>query len=300
MSSSVFITGGGGFIAPHLIRALGVETNIFVHLRQESERQPQDMPKGCTLVREALSDEALHHRLPSKVDIVFHLAGAVSARDSMDLMSANVTTTENVLALMAKAKIPHLVFLSTAAVWSGTTGSRIDEKVSPAPNTPYGFAKLAAEALVINAVARGWISSATILRCNNTYGPGSRQGVVANFYQRLRRGQSVLIEGDGMQLREPLFVADLVDLLLRVKESPRGLEVYGVSGPESMTVGQIAQTVAEVTGSELRIDWGGERNDRSRHLLISTEKVQSELDWHPCVSLHKGLREMLAAEVPSD
>lgn len=296
MSSPVFITGGGGFFAPHLIRALGGGADVLVHLRRESARAPVDLPGGCIVLREDLADPALADRLPTGVDTVFHLAGAVTAASALDLVNANVVTTANVIELMARRGIPRLVFLSTAAVWSGTTGSRIDENVAPAPNTPYGFAKLAAEALVADAVARGRIASATILRCNNTYGPDSRQGVVASFWQHLRAGQSVLIDGDGMQLREPLYVSDLVDLLLRARARLGGLQVYGISGPQALTVGEIARTVAEVTGRELKINWGAERSDRSRHLLISTHKAEASLGWRPTTLLADGLRAMLAAE----
>lgn len=295
MSSPVFITGGGGFFAPHLIRALGGGPLVQVHLRRESERLAEDLP-DCVVLREPLTDPTLADRLEDGTDTVFHLAGAVTTDSAMDLINANVVTTANVIELMVRRGIPHLVFLSTAAVWSGATGGRIDEDVPPAPTTPYGFAKLAAEALVVDAVARGKIASATILRCNNTYGPGSRQGVVANFYHRIRVGQGVLIDGDGMQLREPLFVADLMDLLLRARNRPSGLQVYGISGPEAMTVSDIAFTVAEVTGRELKIDWGADRSDRSRHLLISTDKVKAGLNWQPTTCLADGLRAMLAAE----
>jgi UDP-glucose 4-epimerase len=293
MKSSVFITGGGGFIAPHLIRALG-EQDIFVHLRRQSSRVPGDLPSNCNVLREDLTDSTLIAKLSGGVDTVFHLAGAINASSAFDLVDANVVSTANVINLMAQLRTPHLVFMSTAAVWGGKTGERIEENTPPTPNTPYGFAKLAAEALIADAVVRGSIASATILRCNNTYGPGSRQGVVANFFQLVCSGKAIQIDGDGMQLREPLYISDLVDLLILAMAKPSGLQVYGVSGPHAMTVSEIARAVAEVSDCELKIDWCVERSDRSRHLLISNSAVESGLAWRPKISLFKGLRELMS------
>lgn len=296
MTGSVFISGGTGFVAPHLLRALLGRREVHVHVRRLSDRLLKEFGDSCRFVPEPLSNAGVGTCLPEGVDTVIHLAGAVSASSTSELLQANVVTTANVLEIMARRAIPHLVFLSTAAVWSDATGSRIDEKAAPAPNTPYGFAKLAAESLIVDAVAQGRVKSATILRCNNTYGPGGYQGVVANFYHRLLADQPVMIDGDGQQLREPLFVGDLVELLLKAMAQRTGLNIYGIGGPEPLTVRQIAQTIAEVTGRELKVDWGGARQDRSRHLLISTQKVHDELGWAPVTCLRDGIRAMLDAE----
>lgn len=295
MISSVFITGGGGFIAPHLISALHSH-DVFVQLRRTSARTPGELPANCKVLRHDLSDSLLITRLSAKVDTVIHLAGAVNTSSALDLVDANVVTTSAVLDLMTKLRVPHLVFLSTAAVWSGTTGSQIDELTPPSPNTPYGFAKLAAEALVVDAVSQGRIASATILRCNNTYGLGSRQGVIANFLRRILAQEPVQIDGDGMQLREPLYVADLVKLLIKASAESSGLQVYGISGPQAMTVCDMARLVAEVAGRELHLEWVAERSDRSRHLLISTSKVQANLGWNPSTLLRDGLHDMLSVK----
>lgn len=280
-------------MAPHLIRALNSH-EVLVQLRGSPHRRLDECNFNFTVLRHELSDPALIDGMTSKIDTVIHLAGAVTTRTAMDLMIANVVTTNNVINIMTKLNIPHIVFLSTAAVWSGTTGTQIDEQVIPAPNTPYGFAKLAAEGLLIDAVAQGRIQSATILRCNNTYGIGSQQGVVANFLNCVQADKEVQIDGDGMQLREPLYVMDLVNLLLKAIANPCGLQVYGVSGPQALSVFEIARLIAEVTGRELKINWVSERSDRSRHLLISTSKVEAGLGWKPITLLQDGLQTMLS------
>lgn len=297
MKSAVLITGGSGFVAGHLVSALSCKAKVFLHTRQEKKLFAKDVSCGVTLLTGPFETEKIAQEIGTNVGTVFHLAGAVSVKDTLDLFDANIVTTANVIDLMVKNSIPHLVFLSTAAVWSGSSNEVFDETVVAEPNTPYGFAKLASEALIVDAVTQGKIRSATILRCNNTYGPGSGQGVIANFYESLKSGRPVVIDGDGNQLREPLFVKDLIDLLLCVNSRQvDGVHVYGISGPQALTVYEIAGKTAKMLGRELQVEFRPERSDRSRHLLVSTRKAELELGWHPLTLIDDGLRQIMNAE----
>ena len=297
MKSDILITGGSGFIGGHLVSALSGKSEIFLHTRQEAKLFAKEVLCGATVLRGFFETKKIAEQIGKTVGTVFHLAGAISVKDGLDLFNANVVTTANVIDLMVRNSIPHLVFLSTAAVWSGSSKEVFDETVVAEPNTPYGFAKLASEALIVDAVTQGKIRSATILRCNNTYGPGSSQGVIASFYQNLKSGQPLVVDGDGKQLREPLFITDLIDLLVCVStRQVDGVHVYGISGPQALTVCEIAEKTAKMLGRELQIKYRPERSDRSRHLLVSTQKAQSELGWRPMTLFDEGLRRIICEE----
>lgn len=297
MSKKILITGGSGFIASHLASALKSEADVFLHIRPTSKSPPLILSGVTNILSDSLNTEDIGKSLPSEIDTVFHLAGTTNPRDALGMANSNVVTTANVINLMADRGIPNLIFISTAAVWGGALNSRIDESTPEAPDTHYGYAKLAAESLIVDAVTRGVISAATILRCNGTYGFGSCQGVVANFYNRLRNCEAVSIDGDGLQLREPLYVSDLVDLMLCSSTRINGLQVYAVSGPQTLTVLDIARTIAKVINRELAIEWLPERNDRNRHIILSNSKAQEFLNWKPCIYLQDGLRMMISAEL---
>jgi UDP-glucose 4-epimerase len=299
MKSSVLITGGGGFVARHLAPVLSKSSHVFVHMRKASEGAVIKNQDGITVLEGSLRPEEIAQYIGVEVGTLFHLAGAVSAKDTMDLFDANVVTTVNAIELMERCSIPHMFFLSTAAVWSGTIEGILSESVPPEPDTPYGYAKLSAETLIIDAVKHGKIRSATILRCNNTYGPGSTQGVVANFYEKINTGHPVTINGDGMQLREPLYIADLVDLLVLAKANPvDGVRTFGVSGPQALTISQLAQTIANTLGRNLVIDFAPARGDRSRHLLVSTQKAKLEFGWQPETYIENGIRQLMDVNFP--
>lgn len=297
MSKNIFVTGGGGFIAPHLLDCLDPAWSVTVHVRNPLKIENIKPRPGLRIISGPLTERSLLSQVPEQCETVIHLAGAVQGPNVEAILESNIVSTHNVLALMHARRIPRLIFMSTAAVWADSAGIRLSEQTEPSPSTLYGYAKLSAECLVKDAILQGQLSSAAVLRCNNTYGRGSIQGVVANFKACLLNRQPVRIDGDGQQLREPLYVSDLVDVIVKACSLDQGLHVYGISGPEPLTILQMAEIMARVLGRDLDVDWQPDRSDRSRHLLINTEKARQELGWHPRVHFEEGVR-LLCANCP--
>lgn len=250
---------------------------------------------GLRSVTGPLNEENLADKIPHNCDTVIHLAGAVQAPSTEDILNSNITTTRNVLQIMGQRKIANLVFMSTAAVWSDSSGNRLSEQTTTNPQTLYGYAKLSAERLIADSIDRGQLASAVILRCNNTYGPGGFQGAVATFMRRLLDGLPVQIEGDGMQMREPLYVSDVVDVIKRSCIGTKGTHTYCISGPEIVTIIGMAETMAKVLGRKLDIEWKPQNADRARHIIMNTEKARRELGWTPHIRFEEGCRRYLAA-----
>lgn len=293
---SIFITGGGGFIAPHLLGGLDSSCLVTLHVRDAVKAAARFKPRpGLSIVSGPLTEREIAGKLPPGCDTVIHLAGAVQGPNTEAVLDSNVVTTRNVLDVMEKHGIPRLIFMSTAAVWSDTAGTRLSEMTVANPTTLYGYAKLAAERLIADAVAQDKIACAVVLRCNNTYGPGGVQGAVWSFLTRLRSGLPVQIQGDGQQLREPLYVTDLVDLLLKAASKERGLHSFGISGPEAMTIIAMAEALAKVLGIRLAVDWQPDNPDRARHIIIDTAKARREFGWNPRISFEQGCQLYLAS-----
>lgn len=291
---SIFITGGGGFIAPHLLDFLDPACQVTLHVRDEKKAARIKARPGLQIISGPLTKSEISDRLP-ECDAVIHLAGAVHGQSVEAILDSNIVTTQNVLEIMATRRIPKLIFMSTASVWSDSTGTKLSEQLPTNPATLYGYAKLSAERLITDAVYQGQISSAVVLRCNNTYGPGGVQGAVANFMTCLLKGVPVQLQGDGRQLREPLYITDLVDVILRSFSRGAGVHTYAISGPEAMTVLMMAQTLAKVLDRSLEIDWQPENRERARHIIMNTEKARQELGWTPHISYEEGCRKYAQA-----
>lgn len=293
-AKKIFLTGGGGFIAPHLVAALPVETTLLIN-----QRTPRKVPEfegraGVRMIYGNVEDIDFSGADFDGVDTVMHLAGAVQGMSTLSIIDSNLVTTSEILRMMEERQIPHLQFMSTASVWSDTSGQKLHEQLEPRPTTLYGHTKLAAERLIERAVEQGRILSAAIFRCNNTYGPGCRQGAVFSFIQQIRAEGKVRIFGDGQQIREPLYVDDLVDLLIRGTSIENGVHTFGVSGPASLTVRQMAEVIAHALGRDLTVELYPEDSDRVRHLSIDIGKLQRELSWVPSVSFEAGIARTVA------
>jgi len=286
----ILITGGGGFVSPYLLDALDPSWAVTLHVRDPRKAAEMQTRPRIRIISGPLTNATLLNEVPEGCRLVIHLAGAFRGENIEAILESNLVSTGNVLSFMKERRVPHLVFMSTAAVWSDSTGARLTERIPSHPTTPYGYAKLAAECLIRDAIRQGNLASAAILRANTTYGRGSGQGVVSAFRSCAMRGQPFAIDGDGQQLREPLCISDLVDAIVRTIDLGTGLHVYGISGPETLSILQIAKMMAIVLGIEFRVDWKPARTEHSRHLLVGTEKARKELGWVPRVRFEEGIR----------
>lgn len=291
-NSKVFVTGGSGFIAPYILNELAEKNSVTVHFRDPSKVNREVLNSSIKIIVGDLGDKQLFDEVPKQLDFVLHLAGAVLGPDSKTILANNVVSTTHLLKLLETHSVPKFIFMSTASVWDDGFGRRFNEQIVPTPTTPYGYAKLAAEGLIQDAFLSGHLKSVVVLRCNNTYGVGSIQGAVANFFKRISNDQPIEIDGDGQQLREPIYISDMIDLIYKSLNVETGYNVYGISGPEAVTVRQIAETIAKVLNKDLVIDWKPKRSDRSTHLQIDCTKAQKELGWIPKVRFEEGIRLM--------
>lgn len=289
----VLVTGANGFVAPHVVSGLFPTHRVILHARKPISSMVA-MNADLSAICSPLDFHSLNQFVKGDIDAVIHLAGAVTGPAVEDVMDSNILTTRNVLEFMRGRHIPILVMVSTASVWSDSSGNCLDELTPPCPSTIYGYAKLAAERLVYDSIQRGDIRAAAVLRCNNTYGPGCIQGAVANFRDKLRSNLPIQIQGDGRQLREPIYVSDLKDAIIRSLGVEDGFHLYGISGPQTLTVFEMACEISNLMGRELKIDWTSENPERARHIVVNTAKAQRELGWIPTVSFIEGVTRMNA------
>src|SRR3989344_6262939 len=203
----ILITGAGGFIGGHLVyelrmhpEYLGLDTEVFLQVQREKSAESLHLD-GWSVVVGDLTNPELGTQLPDDLGCVLHIAG-LAGGSAADLEKANVQATKNLLRSMEIRQVPELVFMSTVAVYKESE-SPISEKGEISPSSAYGHSKYAAELLIRERVDAKTLQSAIILRAYNIYGPGSDHGMVATFIKAVRRGEPILLDGDGNQVREP-------------------------------------------------------------------------------------------------
>jgi len=161
-----FVTGGTGFVGAHLVRALRARGDTVTCLVRSTTKAQALGWTDVRLIRGDLHDAAALREGCADAEVVYHVAGRISARDLDEFMRANRDGTANVLEAAAPVSLRRFVLVSSLAAAGPTVpGKPIDETRPPSPVTPYGQSKLAAEGLV-RAMAGSW----TIVRPPTVYG----------------------------------------------------------------------------------------------------------------------------------
>ncbi len=255
------VIGGAGFIGSHLCDALleegnrvacvdnfslGTRKNID-HLEGNKRFQVYDMDAS------ELSglDKVFTAERP---DYIFHLAAnsdiqASSSKPEVEYRNT-YTTTFQILSCMKKYNTKRLFFASTSAVYGDKRDVLLDENTAGlSPISYYGAAKLGSEAL-ISAFSYMNDIEALVFRFPNVIGPRLTHGVIFDFINKLRKDPEHLeILGDGRQTKPYIYVADLIDAIMRFKDTKQtGVTLYNVGAEGETSVMHIADIVCKEMG----------------------------------------------------
>lgn len=257
------VVGGAGFIGSHLCDALLEERNRVVcvdnfslgarmnirHLEENSEFKIYDTDASELSELENVFME-------ERPDYVFHLAAnsdiqASSSRPEVEYRNT-YTTTFQILSCMKRHEVKRLFFASTSAVYGDKRDVLLDENTPGlSPISYYGAAKLGSEAL-ISAFSYMNDMKALVFRFPNVIGPRLTHGVIFDFINKLRKDPEHLeILGNGRQTKPYIYVIDLVNAIMRFKNTERrGVTLYNVGAEGSTSVTQIADIVCKEMGLE--------------------------------------------------
>jgi UDP-glucose 4-epimerase len=175
----------------------------------------------------------------------------------------------------------------------GETPTCADEDKPPAPISPYGSCKAAAETLVAQSGLR-----AVTLRPANIYGPRQRTdlegGVVAIFMRLWRERRPVTIRGDGSMERDYVFVGDVARAVVAALRSPRR-GVYNVGTGVATSINVLVAAMTAVLGSPPALEHVPEQRGELHRSCLDITRAAAELDWKPTTSLEEGIRIAAAA-----
>jgi nucleoside-diphosphate-sugar epimerase len=304
--ATCLVTGAAGFVGSHLSQELlkrghqviGVDAFVPYYPRplKELNLAPLRAQPGFHFHEIDLRSDELAPLFITGVDAVFHLAAQAgllrSWQEFESYMSCNVLATQRLLAAAAASR-PHFLHISTSSVYGRfATG---DESSPLAPISPYGITKLAAEHLV-QAYGSNFNLPTTILRLFSVYGPGQRPDMGYNiFIDRLLKGETITIDGDGTDSRSNTYVEDVVQGLVRAFEQPgqsQG-EIFNIGGGEEVNVLQVLEILQVLSGIEARTTHGPRRPGDQRRTAADITKARQKLSYAPQTTIVDGLRAQL-------
>jgi dTDP-glucose 4,6-dehydratase len=183
------------------------------------------------------------------------------------------------------------VQVSTDEVYGSIETGSAAEDSALRPSSPYSASKAGAD-LIATAFHRAYGADALIIRASNTYGPRQHpEKLIPLCILNALAGDPLPVYGDGMQVRNWLFVDDCVAAIDRALARGRAGEVYNIGGPDELANIESVRRILELTGRDAAlIEHVADRPGHDRRYSLSSDRARSELGWEPEVGFQEGLR----------
>jgi UDP-glucose 4-epimerase len=290
------VTGGAGFIGSNLVDALLERGDDVTIVDDLSTGRRENLAPDATFHEASITDGAAMSALlaDTRPDTVFHLAAQVDVRravaDPAFDAAVNVGGTAVMLEAARTAGTRRFVLASTGgAIYGETDRLPTPEDVAPAPISPYGASKAAAETYLALYTRLHGLSTVS-LRFANVYGPRQdplgEGGVIAIYCHAAENTGHVRVFGDGRQTRDFVFVGDVTSALIAASDRD-------VSGAYNIGTGRETTVLELVDRLELEPTFEPERQGEIRRSCLDASAAREALAWAPATSLDDGLRRTL-------
>jgi UDP-glucose 4-epimerase len=299
MASSICVTGGAGFIGSHVTEALLAAGHHVLIVDDLSTGRKENVPDGAELevvdIRQPAAASLLRE---NDVDILVHHAAQMDVRKSVEdpVFDADVNLLGllNLLEAARRGSVRQVILASTGgAIYGEQDVHPADERHPARPVSPYGVAKLASERYLYFYHHQYGID-ATCLRYANVYGPRQNPhgeaGVVAIFMHRLLDGLQPVINGDGRQTRDYVYVTDVVQANLGAL-GQQGFHVYNVGTGVETDVNSLFAHIHRAIGSGPEASHGPAKAGEQERSSISAGLLERELGVTIGTSLERGIAE---------
>lgn len=299
------VTGGAGFIGSHVadrFLAGGYDVEIIDDL---SSGRRENVPAASVLHEVSVaSPEALDIVRDGSFDVVIHLAAQIDVRksvtDPVRDATINILGTVGLLEAIRKAAPRcRVVFTSTGGAVYGTFANPpTPETHAKEPESPYAISKLSAE-YYLAYYFRLYGLESVVLRFGNVYGPRQdphgEAGVVSIFCNRLLDGRPLTVFGDGLQTRDYIHVADVVEAAwlgaTKPLASDAGLDshAFNIGTAIGTNVLDLASHLQRAAGTSFPLEFAPKRPGEQQESFIAIDKARRVLGWEPRVALPEGL-----------
>jgi UDP-glucose 4-epimerase len=295
---NILVTGGAGFIGSHVVDAFVSEGhNVFVVDDLSTGSMDNLNPKAEFFHLDIRNKqvEEVFRRVP--IDVIDHHAAQMDVRrsvaDPQFDAGVNVIGGLNLFEAARTFGVKKIIFSSTGgAIYGEQERFPADEEHPLKPLSPYGITKLVTEKYLFYYKAVHDIDH-VILRYANVYGPRQNPlgeaGVVAIFAKKMLEGQTPVINGDGTQTRDYVFVEDVVRcnlLALRYK----GSNIFNIGTGIETDVNRLYQELRQWLVPQCTAAHGPAKQGEQLRSVISNQKAREILGWKPEVALSDGLR----------
>lgn len=300
----LLVTGGAGFIGSCFIRQTLenhkdykiINLDALTYAGNLDNLSDIETNPNYNFVKGDICDKKLVDELMQEVDCCVNFAAESHVDRSITgpeiFVETNVKGTLNLLEAAKKHKIQRYLQVSTDEVYGslGATGY-FTETTPLAPNSPYSASKASADMLV-RAYFETFKMPVLTTRCSNNYGPYQfPEKLIPLFISNLLNNKRVPVYGDGMNVRDWLYVYDHCSAINAVLHKGREGEVYNIGGNNEKPNIEITKLLINELGrDESSIKYVEDRLGHDRRYAIDSSKIQQELGWSPSVTFEEGIK----------
>lgn len=298
----VLVTGGAGFVGSHVCDRLARDGHELVILDDLSTGRVAQVHPAARFYQMELDSPWLDELFAvERPDAVVHLAAQASVRRSVadPVFDARVNVLGTIALLQAAVRheARRLLFSSTGgAIYGEATMVPTPEDYPASPVSPYGASKLAGELMLTTFHTMTGLSYAA-LRYANVYGPRQdphgEAGVVAIFTRQLLAGNEAIVNGDGQQTRDFVYVADVAEANALALTS-QAVGAFNVGTGQETSINEIFRLLQDLTGSRQAERHGPPKAGEQRRSAVDATRISRELGWRPTIALRDGLAETVA------
>jgi UDP-glucose 4-epimerase len=294
----ILVTGGAGFIGSHIADAyIEAGHDVTVIDALDTGHLENVNPKARFYKMDVRDSDLGELFAAQRFDFVNHQAARGNVRGSMEApgiyADVNIIGGINLLECCRKSGVKKFIYSSTGGcVYGEPRYLPADEDHPLCPRDPYGASKASFE-LYLPVYAMNYDLKYTILRYPNVYGPRQdplgEAGVVSIFIGQILRDIQAVINGDGNQLRDYVFISDVARANILVLGNGDN-EVFNLGWAKGVSVNEIFHALKEILRSEMPEFHGPAKLGEVRQTFLLSEKARRLLGWTPIVTLEEGLR----------
>ncbi len=297
----ILLTGGAGFIGSHVADELIAKGNRVVIIDNLSTGFEYNINPESKFIKADITDfkkieEIFAEELP---EIVYHFAAQIDVRKSVSdpLFDArtNIMGTLNLIKISNDIKVKKFIFSSTGGAIYGDTDVRPTPENHPEwPLSPYGIAKLATDKF-LNYYGEVFGLKYVSLRYGNVYGPRQNPhgeaGVVAIFLNKMLNGGQPVINGDGNQTRDYVYVKDVVKANILSLENMDKIGIYNVGTSIELSVNDLFKEINKNFDNKYKEVHGPAKLGEQKTSCLSYEKIKKDMNFIPETDFGEGIKE---------
>lgn len=295
----VTVLGGGGFIGSTIIDRLlldGHQIRVFERPRINSYRAFTASEQVEWLNGDFMSQHDIREAVRG-ADAVMHLVSTTLPKSSNDDpifdVQSNLVASIQLLRIMVEEQVSRIVFISSGGtVYGRPQYLPMDERHPTEPQVSYGITKLAIEKYISMFHSLHALKP-VILRVANPFGERQRvetaQGAVAVFLDRVLRGQTIEIWGDGSVERDYIHVSDVAEAFASALTYEGAEQVFNVATGRGTSLNELLRIIESVTGRPAKVAYKAARPFDVPVSILDNRRAHQELGWSPRIGLNEGI-----------